>query len=83
MLAEEGYIGVALDLFGVKAKLDGFEDYRRETSYLYKDRKEFRKRINSGLIEARNILGILRINLLLDTVLVEQQYLKLQGVVKK
>ncbi len=56
MLAEEGCIGVALDLFGVKAKLDGFEDYRRETSYLYKNRKEYRKRINSGLIEARKIL---------------------------
>ena len=59
MLAEEGYIGVTHDLFGVKAKLDGFEDYRKETSYLYKNRKEFRKKINSGLIEARNILGIL------------------------
>ena len=39
MLAEEGYIGVALDLFGVKAKLDGFEDYRWETNFLYKNRK--------------------------------------------
>ena len=60
MLAEEGYIGVALDLFGVEAKLDGFEDYRRETSFLYKNRKEFRKRIKSGLIEARKILGNLK-----------------------
>ena len=34
MLAEEGYIGVALDLFGAEAKFDGFEDYRRETSFL-------------------------------------------------
>ena len=57
MLTEESYISVALDLFGVKAKLDGFEDYRRETSFLYKNRKEFRKRIKSGLIEARKILG--------------------------
>ena len=40
MLAEEGYIGVALDLFGVKAKLDGFEDYRRETVFRYKNRKK-------------------------------------------
>ena len=48
MLAEEGYIGVALDLFEAEAKFDGFEDYRRETSYLYKNRKEFRKRIKSG-----------------------------------
>ena len=32
MLAEGSYIGVAPDLFGVKAKLDGFEDYRSETS---------------------------------------------------
>ena len=60
MLAEEGYIGVALDLFGVKAKLDVFEDYRRETVFLYKNRKVFRKRIKSRLIEARKILGNLK-----------------------
>ena len=60
MLAKEGYVGVALDLFGVKTKLEGFEDYRRQTSFLYKNRKEFRKRIKSGLIEARKILGNLK-----------------------
>ena len=60
MLAEEGYTGVALDLFETEAKFDGFEDYRRETSFLYKNRKEFRKRIKSGLIEARKILGNLK-----------------------
>ena len=43
MLAEEGYIGVALDLFGAKAKLDGFKDYRRETSFLNKNRKNLEK----------------------------------------
>ena len=48
MLAEEGYLGVALDYLRVNAKLDGFEDYRRETVFLYKNRKEFRKRIKSG-----------------------------------
>ena len=42
MLAEEGYVGLALDLFEVNTKLEGFEDYRRETSFLYKNRKEFR-----------------------------------------
>ena len=42
MLTEKGYIPVALDLFGVKSKLDEFEVYRRETSFLYKNRKEFR-----------------------------------------
>ena len=55
MLAEEGYIGVTLDLFEAEAKLDGIEDYRRETSFLYKNRKEIRKRIESGLIGARKI----------------------------
>ena len=60
MLAEEGYIGVALDLFGAEAELDGFENYRRVTSFLYKKRKEFSKRIKSGLIEARKILGNLK-----------------------
>ena len=34
MLAEQGYRAVALDLFGVDAKLDGFDDYRRETGKL-------------------------------------------------
>ena len=33
-LAEEGYVGVALDLFEAEAKFDVFEDYRRETSFL-------------------------------------------------
>jgi len=37
LLTEEGYIGVALDLFEAEAKFDGFEDYRRETSLLYKN----------------------------------------------
>ena len=60
MLAEEGYIGVALDLFEAEAILDGIEDYRRETSFLYKNRKEFRKKIESGFIEARKILGNLK-----------------------
>jgi dienelactone hydrolase len=49
MLAELGYDAVALDLFGVDAKLEGFEDYRRETGALYKDRQEFRSRINAGI----------------------------------
>ena len=48
MLAEGGYISVAIGLFEAEAKFDGFEDYRRETSFLYKNRKEFRKRIKSG-----------------------------------
>nr|ALS56061.1 putative dienelactone hydrolase [uncultured bacterium EIL80B09] len=60
MLTEEGHIPVALDLFEVKAKLDWFEDYRRETVFLYKNRKEFRKRNKSGLLEARKILGNLK-----------------------
>ena len=45
MVAEEGYIGVALDLFGIKAKLDGFEDCRRETSFLYKNKKNLEKEL--------------------------------------
>ena len=60
MLAEKCYIGVALNLFGVKTKLGGFDDYRWETVFLYKNRKEFRKRIKSGFIEARKILGIFK-----------------------
>ena len=39
MLAEEGYVGVALDLFGVKTKLEGFEDYKRETNLWFLGRR--------------------------------------------
>lgn len=31
MLAEQGYTAIAIDLFGVDAKLEGRDDYRRET----------------------------------------------------
>jgi dienelactone hydrolase len=49
MLAEAGYRAVALDLFGVDAKLEGFDDYRRETGALYGNREEFRARIAAGV----------------------------------
>ena len=38
----------------------GLKIIERETVFLYKNRKEFRKRIKSGLIEARKILGNLK-----------------------
>jgi len=47
-MAEAGYVGVALDLFGRDAVLDGIDDYRRETGALYADREEFRARIAAG-----------------------------------
>jgi len=49
MVAGLGYRAVALDLFGVDATLEGFEDYRRETGALYQDRQEFRARLQSGI----------------------------------
>ena len=57
MLAELGYNAIALDLFGVDAKLEGFEDYRRETGTLYKDRTEFRNRINAGITAGNAIFN--------------------------
>ena len=48
-MAEAGYVGVALDLFGRDAVLEGFEDYRRETGALYADRAEFRARMQAGI----------------------------------
>jgi dienelactone hydrolase len=57
MLADLGYNAVALDLFGVDAKLEGFEDYRRETGALYKDRNEFRNRINAGIAAAEALFN--------------------------
>ncbi|ATX66034.1 dienelactone hydrolase family protein [Roseinatronobacter bogoriensis] len=47
-MAEAGFVGVALDLFGRDAVLDGIDDYRRETGALYGDRDEFRARIAAG-----------------------------------
>ncbi|PZX39343.1 dienelactone hydrolase [Roseinatronobacter thiooxidans] len=47
-MAAAGYVGVALDLFGRDAVLDGMDDYRRETGALYADREEFRARIAAG-----------------------------------
>lgn len=49
MLAELGYEAVALDMFGVGAKLEGFEDYMRESGALYKDRNEFQSRISEAV----------------------------------
>jgi dienelactone hydrolase len=52
MLAELGYQAIALDLFGVGAKLEGFEDYRREAGALYGNRAEFRARLNAAISAA-------------------------------
>ena len=49
MLSELGFDAIAIDLFGVDAKLDGREDYRRETGALYRNRTEFRARISAAL----------------------------------
>ncbi len=55
-MAAEGYIGVALDLFGQDAVLNGMDDYRRETGALYGDRDEFRARL-AAASEAAGALG--------------------------
>ena len=47
-MAQAGYVGVALDLFGRDAELNSIDDYRRETGALYADRDEFRARIAAG-----------------------------------
>ena len=57
MLSDLGYNAVALDLFGVNTQLNGFDDYRRETSALYKDRQEFRKRIAAGISAGTKFLN--------------------------
>ena len=51
MLAAEGYVAFAVDLFGRDAVLEGIDDYRRETGALYGDRAGFRARL-AGAIEA-------------------------------
>jgi len=55
MLAELGYNAVAIDLFGVDAKLEGRDDYRRETGALYRDRAAFRARLAAAVKAANSI----------------------------
>lgn len=57
MLAELGFNAVAIDLFGVDAKLEGRDDYRRETGKLYADRAAFRGRIAAAIEAGQAKLG--------------------------
>ena len=57
MLSDMGYDAIAVDLFGVDAKLDSRDDFRRETGALYRNRDEFRKRISTA-IEAGTTSGV-------------------------
>lgn len=57
MLAEQGYNAIAIDLFGVDAKLEGRDDYRRETGALYKDRETFRARIKAAISAGQTKAG--------------------------
>ena len=65
MLADLGFTAIALDFFGVEVKLEGFEDYRRETGALYKNREEFRPRIETVINAASNALGLRSRNILI------------------
>lgn len=58
MLAEQGYTAIAIDLFGVDAKLEGRDDYRRETGALYKDRDTFRARIKAAIAAGQTKAGM-------------------------
>jgi len=57
MLAGLGYNAVAIDLFGVDAKLEGRDDYRRETGALYRDRAAFRARLAAAVEAGEPISG--------------------------
>ena len=49
MLSDLGFDAIAVDLFGVDAKLENRDDYKRETGALYKDRNQFRARIAAAI----------------------------------
>ena len=49
MLTKLGFDAIAIDLFGVNAKLENRDDYKRETGALYKNREEFRARISAAI----------------------------------
>ncbi len=57
-MAAAGYVGIALDLFGRDAVLEGIEDYRRETGALYGNRAEFRARMQAGIEAASALEGV-------------------------
>ena len=57
MLAAQGYVAVAVDLFGRDAVLEGIDDYRRETGALYGDRAEFRARLAAAIEAAEGLAG--------------------------
>lgn len=57
MLADLGYNAVAIDLFGVDAKLEGRDDYRRETGALYRDRSAFRARLAAAIDAGKSVSG--------------------------
>ena len=57
MLADLGYDAIAVDLFGVDAKLDNRDDYRKQTGALYRNRTEFRARI-SAAVDAGKLAGV-------------------------
>jgi len=55
MLSDLGYDAVAIDLFGVNAKLEGRDDYMRETGALYGNRDEFRARLRAAIKAVQNM----------------------------
>lgn len=55
MLAAQGYVAVAVDLFGTGAVLDGPDDFRRETGALYADRDLFRARLSAAIDAAAGL----------------------------
>lgn len=57
MLAAQGYVAVAVDLFGRDAVLEGFDDFRRETGALYGNRAEFRARLAAAIEAAEGLPG--------------------------
>jgi len=49
ILSDLGFDAIAIDLFGVDAKLESRNDYKRETGALYKNRTEFRARMSAAI----------------------------------
>ncbi len=57
-MAEAGYVGIALDLFGRDTPLEGIDDYRAATGALYADRAEFRTRLEGAIDAATALDGV-------------------------
>lgn len=58
MLAAQGYVAVALDVYGRDAVTESMQDFQRLSGALYADRETFRARLLGGIEAAADLPGV-------------------------